>query len=74
MRGGDWLGVVGNSRLGDSARHLGRRTFLLGALDNCKIPVIETWRGLKNLLGSPDGAIPGTIVDGEKAACSISAK
>jgi hypothetical protein len=30
--------------------------------------------GMGNVLGSADGAIPGTIVDGEKAACSISAK
>lgn len=26
------------------------------------------------VLGSADGAIPGTIVEGEKAACSMSSK
>lgn len=27
-----------------------------------------------DILGSAEGAMPGTIVDGEKAACSISVK
>ena len=31
-------------------------------------------RRTRDVLGSPDGAMPGTIVEGEKAACSISAK
>jgi hypothetical protein len=48
---------------------------LLGALDIRKIlDYFEMVGTEEGLLGSPDGAMPGTKVDGENAACSISAK
>lgn len=67
-----------NLSLDGNARHRDRRTFELEELvvreKSSQDYLFQSAEWVLNELGSADGASPGTILDGEKAACSISVK
>ena len=72
----DWGGGVGSLLRDGISVRLGRRTCVLGALykiSGCVRLRRELCRE-RYLLGSGEAVMPGTMLDGEKAACSISAK
>lgn len=71
-----WILAADNLCRDGNGRHLGMRKGGLGELEKLNLVsgVYMFDCKIQNLPGSADGAIPGTIFEGEKAACSMSAK
>lgn len=69
-----WIGVADNLCQGGSERHLDMKKDGLGELLKAVSDVCGCRGEVRDLPGSADGAIPGTIFEGEKAACSMSVK
>lgn len=71
---GHWREVAGNLFLDVSGQRLGMRISGLGGLESI-FNQRYSYEDRESIPpGSADGAMPGTIFEGEKAACSISAK
>lgn len=69
-----WWEVAGSSHRVCNERHRDMRIDGLGALDEVSMLACDKGNKVGDSPGSAEAANPGTIVDGENAACSISAK